>query len=128
MFESFRQKIGLIFCKHSCRPVRVPARVVCFHWCVFYIKSACDTRSDNSNLLGDGPGGDNDGGSDGVGVVGDGDCDGVGGGFVSSVIVVVMVVVMVIVLVVLMGVVMVVLVVVVMMVLGVLVVVVLVVW
>ena len=73
----------------------------------FLYKSACNTRADNSNLLGDGPGGD----------------DGVGGGFVGSV-----VVVMVLVLVVVLVVVMMVLVVVVMMVLGVLVVVVLVVW
>ena len=40
----------------------------------FLYKSASDTRTDNSNLLGDGPGGDDDdGGSDGVG---DGGCDG----------------------------------------------------
>ena len=40
----------------------------------FLYKSACDTRADNSNLLGDGPGGDDDG-SDGVG-----GCDGGAGG------------------------------------------------
>ena len=99
----------------------------------FYINPHV-TPADNSNLLGDGPGGD-DGGSDGVGDVGDGGYDGGAGGngddgvvdgFVGSVVVVM--VVMVIVLVVVMVVVMVVLVVVVMMVMGVLVVVVLVVW
>ena len=65
----------------------------------FLYKSACDTRADNSSLLG------HDDDSDGVGDVGDGGCDGgaggngddgVGGGFVGSV-VVVMVVVMVVV-------------------------------
>ena len=62
----------------------------------FLYKSACDTRADYSNLLGDGPGGDDDdGGSDGAGDVDDGGCDGGAGvGFVSS-LVVVMVVVMV---------------------------------
>ena len=62
----------------------------------FLYKSACDTRADNSNLLGDGPGGDDDnGGSDGVVDVGYGGCDGgaggngdddVGGGFVGRVV------------------------------------------
>ena len=42
----------------------------------FLYKSACDTRADNSNLLGDEPGGDDDdGGSDGD--AGNGGCDGV---------------------------------------------------
>ena len=55
-----------------------------------------DTRADNSNLLCDGPGGDDDdSGSDGVGDVDDGGCDdgvrgngddGVSGGFVGSVV------------------------------------------
>ena len=62
----------------------------------FLYKSACDTRADNSNLLCDGPGGDDDdSGSDGVGDVDDGGCDGgvrgngddgVSGGFVGSVV------------------------------------------
>ena len=78
-------------------PVQVHARVVCFQWCVFSYKSACDTRADNSNLLGGGQGvGDVDGGgSDGVGSDG---CDGRGGCVV--VIVVVMVVVLVVIVVV----------------------------
>ena len=48
--------------------MRVPAQVVCLQWGVFLDKSACDTRTDNSNLLGSGPGGGNvdDGGNDGV--------------------------------------------------------------
>ena len=99
--------------------MRVPVRVVCFHWCVFLYKSACDTRADKSNLLGDGPGGDDDyGGIDGAGDVGDGGCDGGADGNGDDVVVVMVVVMVVMMVIVLLVVLVVMVVVMVMMVLG----------